>query len=97
MTGQNDARRDVIERVAVQLNAWHLREPALLFLTMHAPLAFFGSQLLIAAQPLLGMFTGDGFARELAELIEDPQNIELLSARLASRVTPAPAKTEIGP
>lgn len=78
----NAPHRDWIERVAVQLIAWNLREPAIVFLTMHAPLAFLGSQFLVAAQPFVGVFTGDSFAREFAQLIEDPQNVERLIARL---------------
>lgn len=87
MPVSDDARRgDWLERVAAQLIAWNLREPAIVFLTMHAPLAFLGSQFLIAAQPFIGMMTGDSFAREFAELIEDPQNVQLLIARLEQPV-----------
>lgn len=90
MPAMDDARRTaLIERVAAQLVAWNLREPAIIFLTMHAPLAFLGSQFLIAAQPFVGMLTGDSFAREFAVLIEDPQNLELLIARLERPPVPA--------
>lgn len=83
MDALSDARRaELIDRLSAQLDAWNLREPAIVFLTMHSPLAFLGSQFLFAAQPFLGVFIGDGAARELAELIQDPQNIELLVTRL---------------
>ncbi len=82
-------RRELIERVAAQLCRWNLREPAIFFLAMHAPLAFLGSQLVIAAQPFVGMMTGDSFARDFALLLEDPQNIELLIAQLEHHAHPA--------
>ena len=84
-----DARqRELIERVCAQLIAWNLREPAIVFLTMHAPLAFLGSQFLIAAQPFVGMMTGDAFARDVALVLQDPHNIEQLVARLEQFQTP---------
>ncbi len=83
MDALSDARRaELIDRLSAQLDAWNLREPAIVFLTMHSPLAFLASQFLLAAQPFLGVFIGEGAARELAELIQDPQNIELLVTRL---------------
>ena len=83
MTTLPDARRqELIERVSEMLRAWHLREPAIVLLTMHAPLAFLGSQFMLAAQPFVGVFTGDQFAHDLALLLEDPQNIEQLVTRL---------------
>ena len=78
----DDRREALIERVSAQLVAWNLREPAIALLEMHAPLAFLGSQMLLVAQPLLGIFTGDAMAQDLALLLEDPQNIERLVAHL---------------
>jgi hypothetical protein len=83
MSALPDARCEaLIERVSAQLIAWNLREPAIALLAMHAPLAYLGSQTLLIAQPLLGIFTGDAMARDLALLLEDPQNVERLVARL---------------
>ena len=79
-------KQELIERVSSQLRAWNLREPAIVLLSMHAPLAFFASQLLLVAQPFLGSLTGDRLARDLALLLEDPQNVELLAARLQQNV-----------
>jgi hypothetical protein len=79
---QESREREIIERVGSQLIAWNLREPAIVFLTMHAPLAFLGSQFLVAAQPFVGLVTGDAFARDFALLLQDPRNVELLVSHL---------------
>lgn len=78
-----EARRlELIEQVTKQLRAWNLREPAMVLLMLHTPLAFIGSQCLLVAQPFLGLVTGDRMARELVLLVQDPQNLEQLAARL---------------
>jgi hypothetical protein len=88
-----DARQQqLIDRISGQLVAWNLREPAVVFLSMHAPLAFLGSQFLIAAQPFLGVVTGDEFARDFALLLQDPESLDMLITRL-EQTTPAPGKT----
>ena len=86
---QDARRQEVIDRVCGRLIAWNLREPAVVFLSMHAPLAFLGSQFLIAAQPFLGVFTGDEFAQDFAVLLDDPASVELLVNRL-EQTTPSP-------
>jgi len=87
-----DARRqELIERVSSQLRVWGLREPAIVLLTMHAPLAFLGSQIMLAAEPFVGVFTGDEFIHDFALLIEDSQNIEQLVTALEA--TQAPIST----
>lgn len=83
MANLSDARREeLLERVNAQVRAWNLREPAIVFLSLHAPLAFLASQFLIAAQPFVGMMTGDAFARDVALLLEEPNSIQELIARL---------------
>jgi hypothetical protein len=79
----SDARRDeLIERVSTRLIEWRVREPAIVFMAMHEPLAFLGGQFLLAAQPFLGVFTGDDFARDLALLFQDPAALQQLLTRL---------------
>lgn len=73
---------ELVERVARQLRAWHLTTPAILFLQIHAPLAFLGSQLLFASQPFVSGFTGDRLIHDLAYLLEEPENVERLIRRL---------------
>lgn len=85
-----DARREqLVERVSGQLCRWNMREPAIVLLAMHAPLAFLGSQFLLAAQPFVGVFTGDEFARDFALVVQDPETIEQLVKRLEQGPTPA--------
>ena len=81
-TLQDARRQELIDRVCGQLLAWNLREPAVVFLSMHAPLAFLGSQFLIATQPFLGVVVGNEFARNFAVLLQDPESLELLINRL---------------
>lgn len=75
-------RQELIEWLAAQLRAWNLREPALVLLSLHEPLAFLGSQALLVAQPFVSMLTGTRTAQDLALLLQDPQNIARLAARL---------------
>ncbi len=77
------ARRDeLIDLIALRLRAWNLQVPAILFLQLNAPLSFVGSQLLLMAQPFVGVFAGDRLSREVAFLFEQPENVERLIARL---------------
>ncbi len=82
-TPLSPARRDeLVETIARRLSAWNLNAPAIVLLQMHAPLAFLGGQLLLAAEPFVATVTGQRFARDLACLVEEPENIERLVARL---------------
>lgn len=58
--------------------------PAILFLEMHKPLAFFGAQLLYASQPFLSVGMNDADLHEIARLLEEPGAVEELIDRLAS-------------
>ncbi len=78
-------RDELIETIARRLSGWNLSAPAIMLLQMHAPLAFLGGQLLFAAEPFLATITGDRLARDLACLVEEPENIERLIARLEKR------------
>ncbi len=77
------ARRDeLIRTIAGRLRAWNLDTPAILCLYMLEPLAFIGSQLILFSQPFVGPFAGDRLLRDLALLVEKPENIEQLIAQL---------------
>lgn len=75
-------RDELIESLAARLTAWNVRAPAIVFLQLHAPLAFLGSQFLLAAEPFLSLLAGKRRSRDLALLLEEPANVERLIARL---------------
>lgn len=79
-------RQELIDRVCAQLRAWNLREPALVLLDMHLPLAWIGSQFLLFAEPFLGMAAGERTARDLVWLFQDSQNIQQLLTQLEKPV-----------
>lgn len=76
------SKGELIERVAIRLRDLGLSAPAILFLQVHAPLSFLGSQFILASQPFLGWLTGDRLLRDLAVFLEDPENVESLITRL---------------
>jgi hypothetical protein len=81
----SERRDEVVNLIAERIGTSFgrtLRGPLILLLEMHAPLAFLGSQILLAAQPFLGLMTGDKLARDLAFLLEEPANVQQLIARL---------------
>jgi len=83
MTDLNPARRDeIVERVAQKVQDWGLLAPAVFFLEANRPLGLLGGQLLLFAQPLLGFFVDDALVRDAALLLEEPQGVERLIARL---------------
>lgn len=85
------ARREtLLEALAERIIAYRLREPAIVLLTMHAPLAFLGGQMLFALQPFVTTLAGDTLARELPLLLEDPTALRELIARLEHPALPAP-------
>jgi hypothetical protein len=59
-----------------------LRIPALVVLEAGAPIAFIGGQLLWIGQPLLRPFVPSSLIRQTAEVLEDPDSISALIARL---------------
>lgn len=75
-------RTELINHVCAQLRAWNMREPALVLLNMHLPLAVLGSQFLLFAEPFVGMVTGPRTARDLVWLVGDAQNLEQMAAQL---------------
>jgi len=91
MSSLSRARRDaLIQALSERIVEYKLREPAIVLLTMHVPLAFIGSQMLFALQPFVTGLMGDTVARELPLLLEDPSAIQELVSRLETPAIPAP-------
>ena len=78
-------RDELIRTIAGRLRSWNLETPAILCLYMLEPLAFLGSQLILFTQPFVSPFAGDRLLRDLALLVEKPENIEQLIAQLGER------------
>jgi len=71
-----------IERTAEEVVRRRLEAPVALFLEMHRPLSFLGSQALIVLTPLLGVFVGVENVLKLSRVLEDPRNVERLVNRI---------------
>lgn len=78
----------LIERLAdgLQQRGWRL--PALVALEAGRPLTFLGGQLLWLAQPALSLFMAGDDVRRMAQLLENPQAVAALVARLETAVAP---------
>lgn len=78
-----EARRaELVTTWAQRIEQAGMVAPAILFLETFKPLAFIGAQLLWFAQPFLTLGLKETDVRELADLMEDPQGVEALLARL---------------
>lgn len=65
-----------------------LRSPALLLLEAGRPLALLGGQLLWVVQPALTLFLSGGLVAQAARLLEEPEAVQLLIARLEAKEQP---------
>lgn len=72
----------VLDRMIQEINRHGLREAAAVILDAGRPLAFVAAQLLWTALPLYSMFTPATKLGMLAEILEDPEMLAELSARL---------------
>lgn len=77
-------RQQLIDRLARRIVDLGLTAPAILFLEMNKPLAFLGAQLLLVAQPFLGIGLKDADVRDFAAIIEERGGVEELIERLES-------------
>ena len=80
---ENAAELDEIEKLAQNLYTAGLTTPARLFLTAGKPLSFFGSQMLLLAQPASRLlFRGQDPAGHFYRLLEDRETVDRLLRRL---------------
>lgn len=73
----------LIEQLADRLTTRGLGAPSILALELLKPWSFVGSQLLLAAEPLLGPWRASG--HRYATLLEERGHVEALIAALESR------------
>ncbi len=79
---KNQADAALIDRIARGVVRRGMETPAVLFLEIHRPISFLGSQALHFLTPLLGLIVPPPELRRLAELLEEPQNVERLISRI---------------
>ncbi|MDO8670397.1 MAG: hypothetical protein Q7O66_03085 [Dehalococcoidia bacterium] len=75
-----------MDRLIEQMAAWIERKgmsgPAILFLEANKPLSFVASQTVLLFQPVLSFAMGSRFPGDIALLLEDRANVDLLISRL---------------
>jgi hypothetical protein len=76
------AHDDLLEQIVGALCRRGLRDAALVTLEAGRPLAFIAGQLLWMSRPLLSIFVSASKIGVLAEILEDPQMLAELTARL---------------
>lgn len=80
---QTDPAKAELEKLAQRIDQAGLNGPARLFLASNRPLSFFGSQLLLVAQPFSKLaFGSQDPAGRYSRLLEDRHNVDWLMARL---------------
>jgi hypothetical protein len=67
-----------VQKVADKITDLGLAGPAVLLLEAHKPLAFWGSQLLLVAQPTLNIFVSPHLTQQTINLLTDSQQLEEL-------------------
>ncbi len=78
-----DPAKAELERLARRIDQTGLNGPARLFLAANRPLSFFGSQILLLAQPVSKLAFGSKDRLGLySDLLEDRHNVDWLLARL---------------
>ncbi len=80
---------DLIERAANEIGRRKLEVPAVLFLELHKPLAFVGSQSSIMFAPFIAPFVGFDFVNNYSRLFAKRENVERLLQRIESGRTKA--------
>ena len=73
---------ELVDRVAERVRRWGLSGLASALLDSLHPLAFVAGQLLWVAQPALDLVVGTDQVAEVARLLEQPETLSLLRARL---------------
>ena len=83
--------QELIEKVAIEIEKRKMTAPAILFLEMHKPLSYIGSQAAIVCAPFIVPFVGFDFVNNYSRLLSKRENIEKLIVRLENPREEAPA------
>ena len=82
---------ELIEKAATEIEKRKMSMPAILFLEMHKPLSYIGSQAAIVCAPFIVPFVGFDFLNNYSRLLAKRENIEKLIQRLERPGEEAPA------
>ena len=75
----DEGRRDaLVTELAGAIERRNLTTPAILLLEANRPFSFMASQLLLIAEPILGLLFDHNRTREIALFFENRDNVELL-------------------
>ena len=78
----SEERDQLIENLARKIVDRKLETPAILFLEMHKPVAFLGSQALLAASPILAPLFGLEGPEKYSRLLGSIDNVEMLIQKI---------------
>lgn len=78
----SEERDQLIENLARKIVDRKLETPAILFLEMHKPVAFLGSQALLVASPILAPLFGMEGPEKYSRLFSSIDNVEKLIQRI---------------
>ena len=76
MEPELEHRKELMEGLVHRLAKLGLVTPAIAFLEISKPLSFIGSQMLLALEPFLALFSEGVAIREYALLFQERRNIE---------------------
>ena len=74
--------KKVMDRFAQKIIDWRMVAPAILFIESAKPLSFLGNQALIFFQPMVQSIFNFKTYDEVAEILEDRDNLEYLLSRI---------------
>ncbi len=90
-------QNNFIKKVADKITDLGLVGPAILLLEINKPLAFFGSQLLLVAQPTLDIFLPQSLTQNSINLLSNSAQLEQLITTLETKTTSKRASNEPQP
>jgi len=76
------APNELLDRIAAEVVRRGLVTPAVFFIELNRPLSFLAGQAAHVLFPFLAPLFGIGTARQLAELLEDPANVDRLLKKM---------------
>lgn len=82
LESRREEHREAMDRFAAKVIDWRMTAPAIMFLEASKPLSFLGNQALIFFQPIVQSIFSFKSYDEVAEILEDRENIEYLLCKI---------------